>query len=110
MDNSTSNGRTSKMSLECQRAGVSGLKRSRRALGEIDMDNDFPPCAIFQSSTKLHTTKSLIGMMRNLTLGRKYNMSTKYVAREVAKEVYSKYFHDSVYCHSLKPNVRRALF
>ena len=34
-------------------------------------------------------------------------MSTKYAAREVAKEVYSKYFHDSVYCHSFETIVRR---
>ena len=88
------------MSQDCQRTGLSGLKRSRRALGEIftvDMDNDF----LLEPPTKRHTTKSVIGMMRNLTLGGKYNMSTRYVAREVAKEVYSKYFHDSVYTETL---------
>ena len=80
------------MSQDCQRTGLSGLKRSRRALGEIftvDMDNDFLFVLRFQPHTKRHTTKGVIGMMRNLTFGGKCKMSTKYVAREVTKEVYS---------------------
>ena len=43
------------------------------------------PSAKFQPPTKLHTTKSVIGMTRDLTLGGMYNMSTRYAAREVAR-------------------------
>ena len=54
--------------------GGSGLKRSRRVLGEIvtvnmDSDDDFPPVLNSQPPTKLPTKKGVIGMMRNLTLG-----------------------------------------
>ena len=34
-------------------------------------------------------------------------MSTKNAVREVAKEVFSKYFHDTIYCHSFETIVRR---
>ena len=79
-------------------------RRSRRLSGELvlDVDKSLPMCEKFQPPTKLPTLKSVLGRMRALSGGAKRNMSLKEAAKEVAKEVYCKYYHDTVCCFSVK--------
>ena len=78
----------------------SGGKKSRRLSGEpaLDPDVNFPPSSKFQHPTKLPSWKSIISVMRYLTSGEKKTMSANEAAREVCKDIYCKYFHDSVFC------------
>jgi hypothetical protein len=75
-------------------------KRSRRQSGEPvwDADEIFPRFDKFQPPTKLPSIRSAIGRLRNLTSGGKYNMSFEKASREVAKQIFSKYYHDTIYC------------
>ena len=79
-------------------------EKSRRLSGEpvLDADLDFPVSKTFQPPTQLPTYKSVLGRLRFLSSGGKRNMSSMDAAREVSKEIYCKYFHDSVYCSSFE--------
>ena len=80
---------------------VNGNERwSKRQSGEPvwDADENFPPFDKFQPPTKLPSIRSVIGRLRNLTSGGKYNMSFERASRETAKEIFSKYYHDTIYC------------
>ena len=76
-----------------------------------DFDKDFPPCKTFQPSTQLPTVRSVIGMLRyhlDMATGSKSGIVTKDMAVcEVAKQIYAKYYHDTVYCVSLSTIVRK---
>ena len=61
-------------------------------------EDPFPPMKRFHQKTKLPTYKDVIGVMRHFTMQRD---PVSQVSNEVAKRVYSKWYHDSVYCHSL---------
>ena len=76
-----------------------GGKKSRRLSGEPPLQEDlhFPPLVKFNPPNKLPTNACIIGRKRNLSGGGKNNMSSNKAAVEVAKEVESKYFHDTIY-------------
>ena len=79
-----------------------------RSAGKVyDADTDFPPSKDFQPPTKLPTLQSVIGMIRyhlEIGCGR---VTTNMALREVAKQVYAKYYHDTVFCVSLSSILRR---
>ena len=80
-----------------------GRKRSRRQSGEPVWEADhFPANAKFQPPTKLPTFKSVIGRVRYLTQGGAYQMQRDMAIKQVALEVESKYYHDTVYCIPLR--------
>ena len=85
----------------CQMAN-SGSKRSKRLSGEPPLDEDFhfPPLKAFNPPDKLPSNASIIGRLRMLSGGGKQNMPIKKAMVEVAKEVESKYFHDTIFCKS----------
>ena len=88
---------------------ASSGKKSRRISGEevLDVDQNFPVLQRFQPPHQLPTKRSVIGRVRSLTLGGKKNMNYKEAVREVAKEVYCKYWHDSVFCVQFETVVQR---
>ena len=79
-----------------------GERHSRRLSGEevLDINTSFPMCEKFQPPNKLPTLRSILGRMRYLCGGGKRNMGVKEAATEVAKEVFCKYYHDSICCLS----------
>ena len=82
---------------------ATGRKRSRRQSGEPVWEADhFPANAKFQPPTKLPTFKSVIGRVRYLTQGGKHQMKRDQAIKQVALEVESKYYHDTVYCVPLR--------
>ena len=85
-------------------------KRSKRLSGEPPLDEDFhfPPLKVFNPPDKLPTYASIIGRLRMLAGGGKSNMPINKAIAEVAKEVESKYFHDTVYCKS-KASIIKAI-
>ena len=64
----------------------------------------FPPLAHFLHKSKLPTIRSVLGVVRNLTTKK---CEQGVAIREVVKLVYSKWFHDTVYCLSLRTMERR---
>ena len=84
--------------------GSSGGIKSRRLAGEPALQEDlhFPPLDKFYPPDKLPTIASIIGRMRSLSGRGKCNMTGHKAALEVAKEVESKYFHDTIYCMGIR--------
>ena len=82
--------------------GSSEGKRSRRLSGEPALQDDihFPPLSKFNPPDKLPTIASIIGRLRMLSGGGRNNMPANKAVLEVAKEVESKYYHDTVFCKS----------
>ena len=72
--------------------------KTRNQSGDINPDVLFPLFDKFQQPSKLPTYKSVIGVLKSLTAGGKANHSHEEAVREVAKLLYSKWFHDTVYC------------
>ena len=86
-------------------------KKSRRLFGDSILDSTtkdelFPSCEVFQPPTKLPAKKSIIGRMRCLLEGKK-KISVKQAARDVAREVETKYHNDTVYSVSYETIFRR---
>ena len=81
--------------------GSSGVKKSRRLSGEPALEEDlhFPLLAHFNPPDKLPSISSVIGRVRMLSGGGNNNMSREKAVQEVTKEIESKYYHDTVYCH-----------
>ena len=83
----------------CGEPSTSGMpKHSTRSEGKImDFDQDFPPCRQFQPPTKLPTVQSVIRVLRfHLGLGNIAGIgkvTTDMAVREVAKQIYAKYYH-----------------
>ena len=75
--------------------------KTRRQSGDINPDVEFPLLNKFQHPTKLPSLKSVIGVLQSLTSGGKGSVSHEEAVREVAKQVYSKWYHDTVYCLAL---------
>ena len=81
--------------------------RSDDKVKEFDCDKDFPPQKFFKPPTKLPTVQSVICMIR-YHLEKGIGSVTKDMAiREVTKQIYAKYYHDTVYCVSLTTIQRR---
>ena len=75
--------------------------KTRHQSGDINPDVEFPVLDQFQRPTQLPTYKSVIGVLQSLTAGGKVNCSHDEAVREVAKQLYAKWFHDTVYCVAL---------
>ena len=83
-------------------------KKSRRQSGEPAWEFDhFPPSAKFQPPSKLPTVNSVVGRVRHLTQGGKYQMKREDASKQVALEIESKYYHDTVYCIPLRTIERK---
>ena len=86
-------------------------ERSRNRSGGplLDPEVVFPPLKKYVPGSQLPTNGSVISMVRFMLLGggggRGVTMSV--CLREVAKQVYSKYYHDTVYCVSISTIQRR---
>ena len=81
--------------------------KTRKSSGGMDPNVLFPAMTNFLHPTKLPAIKSVIGVMRHLMAGGKARMAVKEAAREVAKRVYAKWFHDTIFCISLSTIVDR---
>ena len=72
----------------------------RRSEGPlIDPAIVFPSMEVFEHPKKLPTTKSVIGVVKYLT-ERKF--SEKVAIQEVSKLVFAKWYHDTIYCVSVR--------
>ena len=87
---------------------VSSGCKTRSRDKAFDADRDFAPSKDFQSSTKLPTIKSVLGMLRyHLEREGKGTVTNAMALREVAKQVYAKFFHVTVFCVSVSTIERR---
>ena len=80
-------------------------KCKTRSEGHIfDFHKEFPPCKTFQPPTQLPTVRSVIGLLRHhldVTTGTgpmRGKVTTDMAICEVAKQIYAKYYHDTVHC------------
>ena len=80
------------------------MPQTRHKSGGIDPAVVFPDLSNFSPPTKLPTNRSVVGVLQNVIKGSKgaNQISTKDAVREVAKRVYAKYYHDTVYCMTLQ--------
>ena len=76
------------------------MPQTRHKSGGIDPAVVFPDLSNFSPPTKLPTNRSVVGVLQNVIKGSKgaNQISTNDAVREVAKRVYAKYYHDTVYC------------
>ena len=81
--------------------------KTRHQSGGIDPGVVFPIMPGFLPSTQLPTNKSVVGVLQYLTSGGIANTSHNDAIREVAKLVYAKWYHDTVFCVSLSSIVRK---
>ena len=76
--------------------------KTRNQSGGIDPSVVFPSMPKFLPSSQLPTIKSVIGVLQHLVLQNLASgvpqTSHKDAVREVAKLVYAKWYHDTVYC------------
>ena len=83
-------------------------KKTRAQSGGIDPDINFPPLPQFSYPTKLPTVGDVIGLLCHFThSGAGAGHSHQWATREVAKQIYMKWYHDTVYCQSLRTVERR---
>ena len=67
----------------------------------FNADRDFAPSQDLQPSTKLPFVKSVIGMLRyHMQREGKGTVANAMTTGKVAKQVYAKYFHDTIFCVS----------
>ena len=77
----------------------------RRSSGPIlDPDIAFPVADCFQHKNKLPTIKSIIGLLRWYT---EHKFSHQQAVKDVSKIVFAKWYHDTVYCISLRSIERK---
>ena len=79
--------------------------KSRHSSGPVlDVDIVFPSMEKFLHKTRLSSIKSVIGVLGHLT-----NSKVKHevAVREVTKLVYSKWYHDTVYCINMRAMERK---
>ena len=83
------------------------MQTATRSKGDVfDPDIAFPPASQFNPPTKLPTIRSVVCMVRYYAgVGRGHG-SNKAID-EVSKQVYSKYYRDTVYCASVRTIARR---
>ena len=75
--------------------------KTRHKSGEIDPEFVFPALSTFSPPTQLPTLKSVLGVLQSLTSGGSAQTSHTMAVNEVAKQIFSKYYHDTVYCLSI---------
>ena len=82
---------------------VGGKQRVTRSITTIfDFNAEFPPINCFTPPDKLPDYRSLVGVLKNmLEVEGKGIITAKEAAREVAKLVIAKWFHDNVYHKSI---------
>ena len=83
--------------------------KTRSKTSSIDPNWLFPDREEFLRPIKLPTLKSVIGVMRHLMPGGTAQMTVKEAAREVAKRVHAKWYHDPVYTISLTSIAERMM-
>ena len=85
------------------------MPQTRHKSGGIDPAVVFPDLSNFSPPTKLPTNRSVVGVLQNVIKGSKgaNQISTKDAVREVAKRVYAKYYHDTVYCMTLQGIIKK---
>ena len=95
--------------MEDSSSGDKDERRSRRLSGEmvLDLDTNFPMCEKLEPVRKLPTNKGVYGRMMSLCSGGKRNMSVQHASSEVAKEVFCKHYHDTVFCLSVRQIQRK---
>ena len=90
-------------------AGSSGSRYTRSSGPVLDLELTFPKMKTYQPPTQLPTVASVVGMLRYFTdrsrcgAGRTRQMGI----HEVAKQIYAKWYHDSVPCIGLMTLRRR---
>ena len=85
-----------------------GSRCTRSAGPVLDPDLVFPPREKYQPSSQLPTNGSVISMVRFLLHPTGHVKASETAAfREVAKQVYAKYFHDNICCQSISTIQRR---
>ena len=84
--------------------------RNRSGGPVLDPDINFPPMSHYVPKSQLPTNGCVISMVRFLLNGGAGGCgvwSLQMCLREVAKQVYAKYYHDTVYCFSVSTIERR---
>ena len=82
--------------------------KTRHSSGTLlDPEIVFPMMEKFLHKGKLPTLKSVLWVLRHFTGGGKKNIEHKTVVTEVVKLVYSKWYHDTVYCLSFRSMERK---
>ena len=74
------------------------IKPTRQSGPLLDPDLDFPPIYSFKDKNRLPTYSDVIGVLRYLLDGRTTNISYRAAFNEVKKIIYSKWYHDMVFC------------
>ena len=98
-----------------------GRATTRSSAPDFDLDTAFPKMKMFLPATMLPTLASVVGMLRypSLTLsdthsfthsltcllryGSRKGISRSTAVTEVAKQIYAKWYHDSIPCVSPSP-------
>ena len=91
--------------------GVAGSSKQRSTRSDgplLDIEAEFPPMKCYEPKSKLPTVKSVVGMIRYHTGKGGAGKSADIALREVAKQIYAKWYHDTVACKSL-PTITREL-
>ena len=83
--------------------------KTRSKTSSIDPNWLFTDREEFLHPIKLPTLKSVIGVMRHLMSGGTAQMTLNEAAREVAKRVHAKWYHDTVYTISLTSIAERLM-
>ena len=84
------------------------MAASTRHSGEVlDADIVLPMMDKFSHRGKLPTIKSVIGVLRSMTGGGKKQVAHAIAVKEVVKLVYSKWYHDTVCCISMRSMERK---
>ena len=84
------------------------MAASTRHSGEVlDADIVLPMMDKFSHRGKLPTIKSVIGVLRSMTGEGKKQVAHAIAVKEVVKLVYSKWYHDTVCCISMRSMERK---
>ena len=89
--------------------GVAGASKQRTSRSDgpiLDVDAEFPPMRSYEPRTKLPSIRSVVGMVKYHTGKGGAGNSTDMAVREVAKQIYAKWYHDTVACKSITTIIR----
>ena len=79
---------------------MAAKKKTRLSGPLLDPDINFPVLKNFVNKKKLPVYGDVIGVLRSILEDKKSNESQNEAINEVRKQVYAKWYHDSVYCIS----------